>query len=269
MISTATPIRLFCSDLDGTILGSTVPAQRFCECWSERSVGDRPLLIYNSGRTVDNVARLVAARQLPAPEFIIGSIGTELSGGDGALAQAFRARLGRDWDLDAVERIVAGHARVRRQPDALRNEFKSSWYWEHALSGEVESLRMRLQEAGIDALVVYSCRQFLDVVPAQAGKGQALAWLCGRLDIPLADVLVAGDTANDAAMFQLPGIRGIIVGNALPELYREVTDRRVFGARGWMADGVMQGLRHFGVFRELPAKCYSGRSVPVVPCCRA
>jgi len=75
-------------------------------------------------------------------------------------------------------------------------------------------------------------------------------WLCQRLHISATQVLVAGDTANDASMFLLPGVHGIIVENALPELYVEVDRLRIYLAQAAMADGVIEGLRHFGVIRE-------------------
>ncbi|MGG2476586.1 HAD family hydrolase, partial [Rhizobium sp. BR5] len=65
---------------------------------------------------------------------------------------------------------------------------------------------------------VYSSDRDLDILPKAADKGAALAWLCGQLRIGLDESVVAGDTGNDRAMFELNGIRGVIVGNALPEL---------------------------------------------------
>jgi hydroxymethylpyrimidine pyrophosphatase-like HAD family hydrolase len=72
-------------------------------------------------------------------------------------------------------------------------------------------------------------------------------------------VLVAGDTANDAGMFLLPGVKGIVVENALPELRSATLTRQPFVARSAMADGVLEGLAHFGVMREtIGAGSHSG-----------
>ena len=122
---------------------------------------------------------------------------------------------------------------------------------------ELDELKRRLRAGGIRAHVDYSCRYFLDVVPAGAGKGQSLAWLCKRLNISLGNVLVAGDTASDTSMFLLPGVRGIVVENALPELLAEVVRRQIFVARNSLADGVVEGLEHFGV--TAPPRTPAGR----------
>lgn len=251
----ASDIRLFSTDLDGTLLGNPQACWRFADAWNAVSPGLRPILVYNTNRTVEDTQALVAARGLPEPDYIIGSIGTELHdslynrGGD------FRQQIGDAWDRDLVRRIVAQTPGVREQPAECQHPLKSSWYWERARREEVGALRERLREAGVHAHVDYSCRHFLDVVPARAGKGRALTWLCQRLQIPTTQVLVAGDTANDISMFLLPGVNGIIVENALPELHSSVPPDRMYLARTAMADGVVEGLRHFGVLGpvEVPA----------------
>ena len=240
-------IRLFSTDLDGTLLGNPEAAWRFTETWAALDAHQRPLLVYNTGRSVAETQALVTARQLPAPEFIIGSVGTELHDSLYNRAADFRAQFGPNWDLERIEQIVAATPGVKRQPAQSCHDFKSSWIWLRARREDLEGLERRLCAARIDAAVIYSCRYFLDVVPLRAGKGRALAWLCQRLSIELPHVLVAGDTGNDTAMFLLPGVSGIIVENALPELLATAVNERVFVARRPMADGVLEGLAHFGV----------------------
>jgi sucrose-6-phosphatase len=250
-LMTRSQIRLFSTDLDGTLIGNPEAAWRFTEQWILLEPQRRPLLVYNTGRTVADTQALIAARHLPTPEVIIGSVGTELHDSLYNRGTDFRAQFGQNWDLARVEEIVAATPGVKRQPADLRHEFKSSWFWVRARREDVEDLERRLRAAGIEAAVIYSCRYFLDVVPRRGGKGQALAWLCQRLSIPLQHVLVAGDTANDTAMFLLPGVSGIVVENALPELLAAVVNERTFVARQPMADGVVEGLAHFGVIRNV------------------
>lgn len=246
----AADIRLFATDLDGTLLGNPESTWRFAQAWAELPAGTRPLLVYNTGRTVADTLGLVGARGLPDPDYIIGSIGTELHDSLYHQADEFRSQFDAGWNAARVDQIVGAIPGIRRQPGEFLHHYKSSWYWQEARSDEVDQLRRQLTAAGIDALVIYSCRYFLDVVPAYAGKGKALAWLCRRLGIPLKRVLVAGDTGNDSEMFQLAGINGIVVQNATPELHAAVLRRHVVVTNDAMADGVIEGLRHFGV---LPA----------------
>jgi sucrose-6F-phosphate phosphohydrolase len=240
-------IRLFSTDLDGTVLGHPEAARRFAEEWDALEVRQRPLLAYNTGRTVADTQALVAHRQIPAPDIIIGSVGTELHDATRDHGTAFRARFEAGWDSRLVDEIVSATPGIRRQPAERSHPFKSSWFLHRAHRRDLDDLERRLGHAGIVASVIYSCRYFLDVVPRAAGKGPALTWLCTRLGIELDEVLVAGDTGNDTSMFVLPGVRGIMVENALPELLTASLGPRIFVAAAPMADGVLEGLRHFGV----------------------
>ena len=64
--------------------------------------------------------------------------------------------------------------------------------------------------------------------------------------------MVAGDTGNDSAMFLIPGVRGIIVENAQPELFARTLALPTYQAQEHFADGVLEGLQHYGVVGEIP-----------------
>lgn len=249
--------RLFSTDLDGTLLGHPAAAARFTEQWSQLPADARPILVYNTGRTVANTRALVVARALPEPDFIIGNIGTELHDRGADFSTEFIMRLEQRWNYSVVDQLVAVIPGIQRQPPQNLSAFKSSWIWIRAPRQELVSLERRLDHVGIEASVIYSCRYFLDVVPRHGGKGPALAWLATRLGIALRDVLVAGDSGNDTSMFQLPDVRGIIVENALPELLGAALGPRSFVARSAMADGVIEGLIHFGVLPRQTAPTFA------------
>ena len=60
------PIRLFSADLDGTLLGNPESTHRFKTAWESLDPATRPLLVYNSGRLIDDLRN---GRQ-PRPETI-------------------------------------------------------------------------------------------------------------------------------------------------------------------------------------------------------
>jgi sucrose-6F-phosphate phosphohydrolase len=243
-------IRLFSTDLDGTLLGHPEATIRFGELWAALPPHRRPLLVYNTSRTVAATQATIASRGLPDPEFIIGSVGTELHDTLYNRGGEYGAQFGEAWDVSGVEQVVESTPGIRRQPPEFSHALKSSWFWSRARHEQLDELARRLAGAGIEAAVYYSCRYFLDIVPARAGKGAALEWLCRRLSIDFPDVVVAGDSGNDNSMFDLPGINGIVVSNALPELHAATAEPRTFLARQPMADGVVEGLAYFGVRPE-------------------
>jgi hydroxymethylpyrimidine pyrophosphatase-like HAD family hydrolase len=96
---------------------------------------------------------------------------------------------------------------------------------------------------GQSATLIYSSNRDLDVLPADAHKGAAAAFLARTWKIDPRRVIVAGDSGNDASMF-LMGYRGIIVGNAQPEL-RAVAAPFLYHAQLPYAAGVLEGIRHW------------------------
>jgi sucrose-6-phosphatase len=248
------PIRLFATDLDGTLLGNPESAQRFKDAWESVPRNKRRCLVYNSGRSVKDTLSLIAARKLSQADYIIGGVGTEFHDATTpGIVPEFVAQFGEGWNLPLVEEIVGTTPGVERQPPEFLHPYKSSWYLHRATREQIEALKHRLNEVGLHVTVVYSSLRYLDVLPSRADKGNALAWLCQRIGVPLDAVLVAGDTGNDSSMFLLDGVKGIAVENAQPELLEAVVKLPVFVATRVMADGVLEGLKHFGVIPDIPS----------------
>ena len=255
------PIRLFSSDLDGTLLGNPESSRRFKHVWESLPRETRPLLAYNSGRLIDDLSRFVTDGVLPEADYYIGGVGTQIFDVKaGRLLDELDAHLGENWDLARVREIVSRYPGVRPQPDMFQHAFKSSWFFENASAAAIRELKRILTEAGLSVKVVYSSNRDLDVLPRNATKGGALTWLCGRLGLGTDSVLVAGDTGNDSSMFRLPGVRGIIVENALPELFEATVEIPTFSSREIIADGVLDGLCHYGVLKTRPAQIKAPRS---------
>jgi sucrose-6-phosphatase len=255
MNSPAADVRLLASDLEDTLVGQRASEERFRACWESLGAESRPLLVYNTGLNIAHARWLILERRLPAPEFIIGGLGTELEDPvDPQTALEFRAQLTAGWDIAAVERIIEAIPGVQRQSDEFLNPSKSSWHWHRASAAEIARLGGQLAQAGLDVQVSYTGGVFLDVVPRRGGKGHALAWLCQRIGLPLEHVLVAGASANNSSMFALPGVRGIVVSNASRELFAATGALKPFLALAAMADGVLAGLKHFGVIQPQNAE---------------
>lgn len=242
-------IHLFSSDLDGTLAGNREASHRFADFWKSLDPRTRPLLVYNSGRLVDDVLDFIAAEGLPEADIVIGGVGTMLQSGSlPHLPQAYAGTFGGDYDPDRIAAILETLPGLRRQPARYQHALKSSWFFHDATPESLADLEGRLEAEGLTVKVVYSSNRDLDILPATADKGGALGWLCRELEIVLTEVIVAGDTGNDRGMFDLPEVRGIIPANGLAELkMRYSAEERVYHAHAPEAYGVIEGLTHFGV----------------------
>ncbi|NTJ41429.1 HAD-IIB family hydrolase [Agrobacterium larrymoorei] len=241
------PVRIFSTDLDGTVVGNNEATARFRDFWQSMPEETRPLLVFNSGRLLDDQFELMESVPLPKPDYVIGGVGTMLSCRDQpSLRQAYTSSLGQAFDTAKISALMSDIPGISIQPERYQHGLKSSWYLHDADETFLSEIEARLSDEGIDARIVYSSNRDLDILPRAADKGAALTWLCDHLQLGLDEAVVAGDTGNDKAMFELPDVRGIVVSNALEELQALGRNRtNIYAALEAEADGVISGLKHW------------------------
>lgn len=244
-------IRLFCSDLDGTLLGEGESTAEFANKWVALDGADKPYLVYNTGRLDGDAKRMIALLGMPQPDFYITGVGTMVCDvSRGEMMDGFTELLNEGWDRAAVRSVMLELEGIKEQPPEQQHDWKCSWFWNGRSTADIAELEAALRQKGISAQVIYSSARDLDVLPLKANKANAIRWLCDHLGVALDEIVVAGDTGNDSSMFLIDGARGIVPENAEPELVEVLDAERVFRGEGYAAAGVIKGLEHYGIFQS-------------------
>lgn len=234
--------RMVICDIDNTLTGCPSAARRF-GAWAERR--NLPFVVA-TGRSLPEARAVMADWALPEADAYITSVGTEVfvreEGGQLVSWPAFADLMDAGWCRTTVARTIAKLA-IAVQPAVDQRRHKLSYFGTRRDADEIAAV---LAEQGVAARVVFSHNRLIDVLPAGAGKAMAIEALAARMGLSLADCIAAGDSGNDLDMLNRCG-SAIVVANAADDLDSLADRPGLIRTRGRHADGVIEGLRHFGV----------------------
>lgn len=230
---------LLATDLDGTFLGGkSIHKQQLY-----RLIRETPdvCLVFVTGRGLESVIPLLNDPIIPNPDYIICDVGATIVDGNTLEPVAL---LQSD-----IERIWPGRLKIaeilKNIPGLVYQEVpqqrRCSFFAEDESVVEVVAESV----AVLDCEVLYSASKFLDVLPRSINKGSSLTKLVEYLCIDDAEVLVAGDTLNDLAMYQC-GFKGVVVGNAEDKLITATAGiGQICYAAAAGAGGILEAIFHF------------------------
>ena len=130
------------------------------------------------------------------------------------------------------------------QADKHQSEFKVSYEIDAKKAPNLNAIKKRLREAGVRAKVVLSLGMYLDIIPVRGGSDVSLRHLLWKWGFPPENVLVAGDSGNDAGML-LGRTLGVVVANYSPELERLRKRPRIYFASAPHARGILEGIDYY------------------------
>ncbi len=242
---------LFVTDLDNTFVGD----DRALETLIAALLGHRQnfgtKIVYATGRSRQSYLGLAAEKSLPQPDALVVSVGTEIyfdpEGEEPSTAWANLQSEG--WNRDAVAAVAAQYPELTPQPPIGQGPFKVSYYvTEAAVATVLPQLEAGLQAANLAVQMIYSGGKDLDILPKVSDKGRAVRFLQQHWQREDERTVVCGDSGNDIALFAVGGARGVIVGNARPELrdwHAENASDRLYLAQSHYAAGILEGLQYF------------------------
>ncbi|MFP4353138.1 MAG: HAD-IIB family hydrolase [Puniceicoccaceae bacterium] len=235
---------LLVSDLDDTLLGDAAALRRF-RGYYESECADSVRLAYASGRFADSIGGDIAAGDLPPPSYIIGGVGSEIrSYPDLRIAREWQEAMSLKWASETVRRALEPVEGMQLQPESAQSPFKVSYRYPGATAEQIDRLHLRLAEAGIEATIIHSSGEDLDVLPYGVDKGSAAEFVAHQMGYSNHRVITAGNSENDAALLGR-GFHGIVVANAHERLRELAGEHGAYLSPGERAAGVEDGLRHW------------------------
>ena len=238
--------RLLATDLDGTFIGDD---EAMFSLW-ETLEAEGILVGFSTGRHLKSIQDFYAEKQATRrAQVCVCMVGTDihyLEDGAYHLDHTWHQVIAENWDKATVEEILHSIPEARMQADEWQSPYKSSYYLEENVQPRLAELRARLDEAGLQAKVVYSADKFLDLLPILSGKGEAVRYVAQHYELRPENVVTSGDTGNDLDMMRPElGFKSVAVGNAAKEL-KEFKAPHVYHASAFYAAGIREGLEAHG-----------------------
>lgn len=235
---------LLATDLDGTFLGG----KQIDKLNLYRHIRQNPAikLAFVTGRGLESILPLLNDHIIPNPDYIIGDVGATIV--DGKTLEPIEPLQGdvetkwtNFYELKAELSAVSG-MEFQEVPQQRRCSF---YYNENT---DLEAIQKIADKYQCD--VITSVDRYLDLIPRGVNKGTTIENLIRHIGLERENVLVAGDTLNDLAMFET-GLPGVVVGASEKLLVEKTKDMpNVYQAEATGAGGIMEALRHFPEFKK-------------------
>lgn len=265
---------LLCTDLDRTLLpnGSEPESANARENFSRLAQHPQVTLVYVTGRHQQLVEQAINKYKLPQPDYVIADVGStiyEINDHDWHYQQQWERFIDDDWqgkNANELHRLLVDLNGLQRQEESKQNTHKLSYYV--TLNNDhqkiISAMESLLQLQSIKANLIWSVDQLantglLDVLPASAGKPQAIEYLMQQLRFDYSETVFAGDSGNDICVMSSQ-IQSVLVANAEEEVRDEAIKQAqanhqqntLYLAQGNFMDmngnysaGILEGVAHY------------------------
>lgn len=235
-------IRLICIDIDGTLLDSRhrlPPENRAAVCWAEKqgaviclmtarppgatlpiqwALGvEGPVACFGGGLLEYRGERL-CDRRIPARTAALLAQECAVRRLHLSVYRDTRWYVAREDPWSAQEAAITGLAPVSANLENLVCSWERRGAHKLLCMGEPDGLgclHQALEKRDLSIQLLRSKETYLEILPEHAGKAEAMALLCEKLDISPAQVMAIGDHDVDAGILRAAGI-GVAMGNASP-----------------------------------------------------
>lgn len=241
--------RAIFTDLDQNLLGDPESLKEFVPVIRE----NRSCTTFGiaTGRRLDSALKVLKQYQIPLPDVLITSLGTEIYYNPGLTRdKAWTNHIDHMWRRRAVLNVLDELQGLKLQPKREQSKYKISYYYDPAIAPEVNEIIYLLHMNELSVNVVLAFGQYLDIVPVRASKGFALRWFAEMWGIPLEHILAAGGSGADEDMMR-GNTKSVVVANRHHEELSELADiESIYYADRPFAAGILQAIEHYNFFRD-------------------
>lgn len=231
---------LLATDLDGTFLGGDISEKEIL--YEGIHNAEDFTLVFVTGRGLESVLSLYEEEELlPMPAYIICDVGaTVLDGYTLQPVEPIQKTITANWPgRDFIQNEFAVIKGLTMQPVPQNN--RCSYYY----ARETDFVALEQLAKKLDVELIISAGKFVDILPRAVNKGSTLKALMQQLGINEENILVAGDTFNDLALFQ-SGYKAVVVGNAEPGVFEATTNNpEIYHAKAPGAGGILEAIQYF------------------------
>jgi sucrose-phosphate synthase len=240
--------RAIVSDLDQNLLGDDKALKQLVAVLHRNRRSTK--FVIATGRRLDSALRVMRKHNIPEPDILITSGGTEIYYAPELTADVAWARhIDYHWSAHKVIKILDNISGLKRQSKLEQSRFKLSYYIDPDIV-ELDQIKSLLHREEQSVHIYSAFGQFLDVMPQRASKGLALRYIADRWQIPLQRIFVAGGSGADEDMMRGNTLAAVVANRHHEELSRLVDVDQIYFARQHFSAGILEALTHYHFFEE-------------------
>jgi len=238
--------RAIVCDLDNNLIGDGKALGKLVELLRQNRTSSH--FIIATGRRLDSALKLKKKHNIPTPDVLITSGGTEIYHAPKLTADtAWAKHIDYQWSPHRVKALLTDFPGLKIQPNTEQSRFKLSYYIDPE-KADVEEIKQLLNREELAVYAQTSFGQFLDILPLRASKGMALRYVVELLNIPLKSVFVSGGSGADEGMMRGNTLAAVVSNPHHDELAQLYDIERIYLSHPPNAAGILEALEFYDFF---------------------